>query len=331
MTLDEPVRQLLAFSPDSGDPQVPPAERRRIILNAADELYRQCGAPADPAVITEELIIVPGGHVRVRTYRPTTPAAGPRPLHMFLHGGGWWLSTVDELVNDAICRARAAHLDCVVVAVDYRLAPEHPFPVPMQDCYAAMAFIVDHADRWGIDPDNVSIGGVSAGANLAAAVALKARDRNGPRLNFVLLEVPALDLTLSTMRESGIGDDFGITVADMQQSIDFYVAEPETATKPYASPLLADDLRGFPPTHVMVAEFDPLRLEGHRFAERLAQAGVPVTLDQYPGAVHGSLNLTGVWPPARQWWSDAIAALRRSQIGRRTDGRPADAPVGNGR
>lgn len=313
MTLDLPVRRLLEYSPDSGDPQVPAAQRRRDILASADELYRQNGAPPEAAVVADHEIDVAGGRLRIRSYRPAAPADGPRPLHVFLHGGAWWLSSVDELVNDAICRARSARLGCVVIAVDYRLAPEHPFPGPVEDCDAALAHVADHAADWGIDAGNISIGGVSAGANLAAAVALMCRDRGRPRLRFVLLEVPALDLTLDTMRASEVGDEFGITVADMEQATGFYFTGPADATHPYASPLLADDLRGFPPTHVMVSEFDPLRLDGQRFAGRLAEAGVPVTIAQYPGAVHGSLNLTGTWPPARQWWADAVAALAGAQ------------------
>ncbi|WP_111765544.1 alpha/beta hydrolase [Nakamurella deserti] len=311
MTLDAPVAEFLAFKPDAGASGTPVADRRRAILDASDEIFRRFGEPApDVASVTDHVVDQPGGAIRVRVYRPH--AAAPLPVHVFIHGGGFWLGSVDELVVDATCRERSTGADCVVVAVDYRLAPEHPFPTPVEDCYRALLWAHEHAASLGGDPSVLTIGGVSAGANLAAAVTLAVRDRGGPPLALQLLEVPALDLTLSSMVASGVGDDHGISVADMAVTVDLYLPAPADPTSPYASPLLATDLRGLPPAHILTAEFDPLRHEGERYAERLRDAGVPVVCRRQPGAVHGSLALTGRWEPARQWRAHLLDALRQA-------------------
>lgn len=313
MDLDGAVREFLDTKPDSGEPEQPVAERRALIRSGSDDLFRAFGAPVDDVHAQEEVQLDRGdGQIRLRVYRPDGSTG--LPVHVFLHGGGFWLGSVDELVNDAICRQRCRDAGCVVVAVDYRLAPEHRFPVPVEDCYAGLVWAVEQAERIGGDPGNVSIGGVSAGANLAAAVALAARDRQGPRLRLQLLEVPPLDLTLDTVRQSGIGDEYGITVNDMRLSNDLYLPSPDDACHPLASPLLAPDLAGLPAAHVMTAEFDPLRLDGERYAARLQAAGVKATHSTYSGAVHGSLALTGTWPPARVWQRDVCEVLRQAHL-----------------
>jgi len=308
--LDEAVREFLATKPDSGSPDDPIGRRRAAIRVASDELFARFGEPAPAgARVTEHL--VDDGPLRVRAYHPEV-GAGARPLHVFLHGGGFWLGSVDELVVDATCRERCLGADCVVVSVDYRLGPEHRYPSPVEDCYRALSWAVAHAAELGADPDDVSIGGVSAGANLAAAVALMARDLGGPALRLQLLEVPPLDLTLATMRSAGVGDEFGITVAEMELCAQLYLPTPESAREPYASPLLAPVLDGLAPAHVMTAEYDPLRRDGERYAERLRAAGVPASYANYPGAVHGAIVLTATWERARVWRRDVIAALRNA-------------------
>ncbi len=156
-------------------------------------------------------------------------------VHVFLHGGGFWLSSVDEAVNDAICRSRCRSVGCVVVAVDYRLAPEHPFPAAVQDCLAGLEWAAQHAHEFDADRSRLSVGGVSAGGNLAAAVALAAARQGGPDLLLQLLEVPVLDLTLDTMRSSRVGDDFGITVAEMEMANELYLRVADDARNPLAS------------------------------------------------------------------------------------------------
>jgi acetyl esterase len=309
MELSGAVEAFLSTKPDSGDPAAPVADRRALIHRGSDELFAKFGAPVTPVGVTEFTVDRPGGAIRVRVYRPET--AQPLPLYVFLHGGGFWLGSVDEQVNDAMCHDRSGRAECVVVAVDYRLAPEHPFPVPLEDCLAGLSWAVEHAAELGADPVRVAVGGISAGANLAAAVTLLARERGGPRIDLQILEVPPLDLTLDTMRSSGISDDFGITVDDMRLCGDLYLGAGQDRHDPLVSPLLAGDLTGLPAAHIMSAEHDPLRLDGERYANRLRDAGVPVSFEIHPGAVHGSLALTGTWPPALIWHQDVVTALSR--------------------
>ena len=314
MTLDGQVREFLATKPDAGSSEQPLAHRRQAILAGSDSPFDTFSEPADrPHTVDEHVLSTGSDRLRVRVYRPD-PRPG-RPVHVFLHGGGFWLGSVDERVVDATCRERCLGAGCVVVSVGYRLAPEHPFPIPLEDCYQALVWAHENAARLGGDPARISIGGVSAGANLAAAVALAARDRGGPRLTMQLLEVPPLDLTLETMQASGVGDEFGITVDEMKLCVDLYLPATADPRHPLVSPLCADDLAGLPPARIMTAEFDPLRLDGQRYAERLQAAGVPVRHRQYPGAVHGSLILTKTWEPARTWRADLIDALRRAPFG----------------
>jgi len=309
MELDSAVRKFLDTKPDSGDPAQPIAERRALIRQGSDFLFDMFGAPVDPVGSEEDFVVPrPGGSIRVRVYRPDD--AVDRPIHVFLHGGGFWLGSIDERVNEAICRDRSRRAGCVVVAVDYRLSPEYRFPVPLEDSYAGLVWAARNAGRIGGDADDVSIGGVSAGATLAAAAVLLSRDRGGPRIGLQLLEVPPLDLTLDAMRKSGISDDYGITVDEMQLCRDLYLSSPGEALDPLASPLRAGDLTGLPVTRIMTAEWDPLRHDGELFAARLSAAGVEVSHRRYPGAVHGSLALTGTWAPAQTWHDDVVRTLR---------------------
>jgi acetyl esterase len=309
MELDPPVRTFLDTKPDSGDPAQPIAMRRALIQQGSDSLFDMFGAPVERVAVEEDFTVQrPGGSIRLRVYRASDTTG--LPIHVFIHGGGFWLGSIDERVNEAICRERSHRAGCVVVAVDYRLSPEHRFPMPLEDCYAGLLWAVDHASRVGGDPANVSIGGVSAGATLAAAVTLLCRDRSGPRLRLQLLEVPALDLSLEAMRKSGISDEYGITVDEMRLCRDLYLSAPESAHDPLASPLLAANLTGLPATRIMTAEFDPLRHDGELYAARLTAAGVTVSQNRYPGAVHGSLALTKAWPPALSWHDDVITTLR---------------------
>jgi acetyl esterase len=313
MALDQAVRTFLSTRPGSDDPDAPIARRRTAIHAGTAALFAKFGRPVGAAQSERDIeVAVTGGRIRLRVYRPSAETG--LPIHVFLHGGGFWLGSIDETVNQATCRSRCAGAGCVVVAVDYRLAPEHRFPIPLEDCYAGLRWAVEHAAEIGGDPANVSIGGVSAGANLAAAVAMLARERRAPRLRLQLLEVPPLDLTLDGMRASGVGDDFGITVDEMALSRDLYLPSPEDVRNPLASPLHAKDLAGLPATRIMTAQFDPLRPDGERYAGRLRAAGVPVSYGCYRGAVHGSLNLTGTWPAARGWQDDLLRCLREAHF-----------------
>jgi acetyl esterase len=259
-----------------------------------------------PQVPTREVMVpVHGGAIRVRLYEPARP--GTLPLHVFLHGGGWCVGDLDQ--RDPRCRTIAAGAGCVVASVDYRLAPENAFPVPLEDCYAALQWLVHEADRLGIDGTRVSIGGESAGANLAAAVALLNRDRGGPQLVFQWLDVPATDLTLSQPSVDRLGTGYGLTRASMEAYTAAYLREVDP-TEPYASPLYYDDLSGLPPALVMTAEYDPLRDDGIAYARRLREAGVAVEHHDLDGLTHAAMAFTRILPAARRYEEAAVAALR---------------------
>ena len=251
---------------------------------------------------------VRGGSIDLRIHWPY--GDGPHPVHLLLHGGGWVAGSAHDAYVDIVGRERCIGASCVVVAVDYRKAPEHRFPTGLEDAHAALRWVVEQADELGVRRDLITVGGASAGANLAAALALKVRDEGGPQLALQLLEAPALDLTLSQPSHERLGTGYGLTSRDIRRLVSLYVTEPEQAREPYASPLLADELSGLPPAHIMSAEYDPLVDDGEHYARRLAQAGVPVTFSLQAGQIHTSAALTKVLPAARAWRDEAIDVLR---------------------
>lgn len=312
VSLAPAVQRLIDETPPGVPEHLSPAEQREYMHLLSDLIFLRYGLPG-PEVHTVEdhRIPVAGGRILVRLYRPSDAAR--LPGHVALHGGGWKLGSVTERVVDAICRQRCREANCVVLSVDYRLAPEHRFPVPLDDCYAAVCWALANADALGLDAANISIGGASAGGNLAAAVTLRCRDEQGPRLRFQLLEVPALDLTREMTRAtlaSGVIPD--VPQPTMNDATSSYLADRAQALDPLASPLLAENLGGLPPAHVMTAEYDVLRTEGERYVQLLREAGVPATHRRYPGALHGTAMLTRTWDQARRWQRDAAAALRRA-------------------
>jgi acetyl esterase len=212
---------------------------------------------------------------------------------------------------DALCRERCAGAGLVVASVEYRLAPEFKFPVPVDDCYAALCWLHAEHERLGVDPAKISIGGASSGANLAAAMTLKARAEGAPPIHFQLLEVPALDLTGGHLDDIDLGEP--PSRAEIQA---LYLADATEADNPLVSPLLAGDLSGLPPAHIMSAELDHLRGDARAYAARLADAGVPVTIHQFPGHLHMTPLLTRTFEPAKQWRTEAITQLREAHRAR---------------
>jgi acetyl esterase len=269
------------------------AERRAWMHDRIDETFTSMGDERAPvASETDHRITVDGGEVTARVYRPD--ANGGLPGYLYLHGGGFWLGTLDQ--SDSICRGIATDVGCVVVSVDYRLAPEHKFPVAVEDSYAALLWVVDHADELGIDTSRLAVGGGSAGGNLAAVVALMARDRNGPPLVLQVLEVGVFDFSRPGKVEY----------------LDLYLGGAEHASDPYASPLLAPDLRGLPPAVVTSAEYDRLRQEDADYAARLRDAGVPVEDRCWESQFHGSMALAKLIPDEARQYHEMIAGALRS-------------------
>ncbi len=279
-------------------------------LVGANALAAAVVEPArDVGRVSTARVPVAGGEITVRIYEPVS--SGPHPIHLYYHGGGFIGATIEEDFVDIACRERAALAGYVTVAVEYRLAPEHPFPIPLEDSYAALLWVVKHANEYDADPERVTVGGLSAGANLAAAVALKARDEKGPAISFQLLEVPALDLTATGPGyELYGGGEYPLATAEVLACLSAYLASPEDARNPYASPLLAEDLSELPPAHIMSSEFDVVQFDGSRYAERLNAAGVAATFSLGRGHAHGSSQYTKLLPEAVVWRDEAIATLR---------------------
>jgi acetyl esterase len=222
----------------------------------------------------------------VRIYTPE--GSGPFPLLVFFHGGGWVIGDLDG--HDPLCRRLTNLVDCIVVSVDYRLAPEHPFPAAPRDCFAATQWVAQNAAQLQGDPARIAVGGDSAGGNLAAVVAQLARDQGGPALVFQALIYPATDLRMSTASIEENGKDYLLTKEDMIWFMQHYMKNEEDKSNPLASPLLAANLSNLPPALVITAEYDPLRDEDEQYGERLKEAGVPVQISRYDGAIHGFVS-----------------------------------------
>jgi acetyl esterase len=286
------------------------AQARARADEMADRTFRDPAHDVPPVWSEKDAFVpVPGYDIAVRIYRPRP---GRLPLHLYFHGGGFWLGTLDQ--SDASCRRTASDSDRVVLSLAYRLAPEHKFPVPVEDCYAALCWAVDHAAELDIDPSGLTVGGASAGGALAAAAALMARDRQRPAIRFQLLEIPVTDLTMSQPSISENAHGPVLTRTAVAQYVGFYLADAKDATHPYASPLLAPDLTGLPPALITTAEFDPLRDEGEAFARRLSEAGVPVRLVRWDGHFHGSFTMSKLIPDEAAAYRTATAAALREAV-----------------
>jgi acetyl esterase len=307
MELEPSVRRIvgLANRLDRRDMSLPWARRRQEGA-ATSRRLRGLVMPPGPSMAseTDTLIAVANGRINVRVYRPR---AGRLPVHLFFHGGGWCTGTLDE--RDPRCRTIAHGADCVVVSVDYRLAPENAFPTGPEDCYRALEWVVESGDDLDLDARRVSVSGESAGANLAAVVCLMARDRHGPAIAHQWLDVPATDLTMSQPSVRSTPSGYLLDYDAMVEYRDAYLTRPEEQTEPYASPLHADDLSELPSAWILTCGADPLRDDGTAYAERLRAAGVDVVERHLKGHVHPSFAFTRI-ATAAAYEREAIAALR---------------------
>ena len=295
----DPVAQLLLQAiAAAGRPRIetiPVAEARR---QAAESLIPVMGM-AEAMQRIDDLWIPSGpGPIGARVYVPVS-VPFPCPTIVFFHGGGWVICDLDT--HDVVCRAIANRARGIVVSVDYRLAPEHKFPAAPADCYAAAKWIAENIALFGGDVANLSVAGDSAGGNLAAVVCLIARENGGPPIARQALVYPVTDLTsFDTDSYREFAEGYQLTRAGMQWFIRQYLASPEDAMNPHASPLLAADLSGLPPALVITAECDPLRDEGEAYARRLRQAGVEVVSKRYDGMIHPFFSLLGALPQAME-------------------------------
>jgi acetyl esterase len=229
------------------------------------------------------------------------------PVVVYFHGGGFVIG--DIATHDAICHRLAAGVPALVVSVDYRLAPEHPFPAAVEDCDAATGWVSAHAVELGADPARLAVAGDSAGGNLATVVARHARDRGGPPVAFQLLIYPGIDMTRSFPSHSENGEGYLLDTDTMTWFLGNYLADADPR-HPDASPIFAEDLSNLPPALVLTAEFDPLRDEGEAYAQRLREAGVVATTSRYDGMIHAFYGLDGILDSAKSATAETTAALR---------------------
>ena len=314
MTLPAEVRELLSWDKAIAARcnGLPVDRQRSIVHEALEQRASQTGLMVEAvAQVRDFSVPVEGGSIRLRVYGPFGDS--PHPAFLHIHGGGFVHGSIDWVYNAAKCAHICLSAGCVVATVDYRLAPEFPFPTATEDCYSALRWLVEHADDLEIDPTRIAVGGESAGANLAAALALMTRDRGGPSLSLQLLEVPVTDMSDRSIEHPSLalfGDGYGLDRTNIEAFTADYLPNPDDRTNPYASPLRATELAGLAPAYILTAELDPLRDSGEAYARRLEDAGVKTTLRRVNGHTHGTSSLWQSWPPARAWMDEVVAAIR---------------------
>jgi len=264
------------------------------------------GLPEPVAHVEDRAIPRPAADIPVRIYKPDGPT--PMPVLVFFHGGGWVIGSIET--HDAVCRPLANAAGCIVVSVDYRLAPEHPFPAGLDDALAATEWVAANAASFDGDPARIAVGGDSAGGNLSAAVTQLARDRGGPSLAYQVLVYPAVDYNFETASHRENGEGYFLTRDAMEWFWKLYAGDERDRGDPRMSPLRAGDMSDLPPALVITAEFDPLRDEGEAYAARLREAGVEVTQTRYDGMIHGFFQMAALLPQGREAIAQVAAALR---------------------
>jgi acetyl esterase len=251
--------------------------------------------------------------IPVRIYKPTTnkETTAALPVVVYFHGGGWVLGDIET--HDALCRRLCSESGCAIVSVGYRLAPEHAFPAPLDDCYAATEYISSHEAEFGVDPARLLVAGDSAGGNLAAAVAIKARNKKGPKILAQVLIYPALDPNCSTASYELFSNGFGLTKADMVWFWQAYLGAKKEGA--YSAPCKAQSFAELPRTLIVTAQCDVLRDEGEQYAAKLESAGVAVTHLRYDGMIHGFVHFSGAIHTGQRATTDiATWMLQSTQI-----------------
>jgi acetyl esterase len=273
---------------------------------------RELGGQGPELPIVQDIDIeVASATLRGRLYRPTmAPAPG---LLVWFHGGGWVTGSIEG--SDVQTRALAQASACAVLSVEYRLAPEHPFPTPVEDCFAALEWAHLHAPELGARSGAVAAGGDSAGGNLAAAASLMARDRGGPAIALQLLVYPNLCRYYSGPSRTQFDEGYWLTGEGMEWHWEHYLPTDADARDPYVSPLLATSFAGLPPAHLLLAECDLLRDEALAYAEKLTAAGIPARAQVYEGMLHGFMACAGVVDRAWDAFTDAGDAIRNAFSG----------------
>jgi acetyl esterase/lipase len=264
------------------------------------------------ALVQDRTLPGPAGEIPVRVYRPSV-VPGPHPIVAYFHGGGWVLGTLET--HDDVCRTLASRSGALVVSVGYRRAPEHRFPVPLEDCVAAVHWCAMHGSDIGGDGARLAVAGDSAGGNLAAAAALRFRDEGGPALALQVLIYPVTNCGFDTASYHQFATGFGLTRDTMRYFWKSYLLDSTDGGHPYASPLQVTSLAGVSPALILTAQYDVLRDEGEAYAARLAQAGVAVRCTRYLEMNHGFIQFAALCEPALQGLEEIAGALRTAFAG----------------
>jgi acetyl esterase len=271
-------------------------------FRAQSAMMVQPADPADRIVSTE----ADADGVPVTIYR-RAEATGAEPTLVFYHGGGYIACSVAS--HERLCHRLARLAGCAIVSVEYRLAPEHPFPAAIEDALTALRWVAGNEGGHGLDADRIALGGDSAGATIATVTAMRARDARGPRLRHQLLIYPGTDLLAETESKAAFGSGYFLDAGFAELCVSAYLPEGADRAHPWVSPLRAADLEGLPPATLLTAECDPLRDEGRAYAEALREAGVAVEYREYAGMFHGFASMFGVLPEADAALAEAAAAL----------------------
>ena len=289
--------------------QVPPAQSR-LAFNNSFSLLKSIGGIFEKVDFVRDLSLPgPGGEIPCRLYRPDKGT--DHPLFVYLHGGGWVLGGLDSADN--VARFICKHVNCAVLSVDYRLAPEHVFPAAVEDALAAVKWAAAHAGELGGDPKRVLVGGDSGGGTLTAVVAQMCRQEGAPRLAGQVLFYAATDavhLDSPSYKEFD-GPSYGLPRRDVEWYLDQYTPDPKERLNPQVSPLLAKDLHGLAPALVVTAEFDVLRDEGEAYARRMQEAGVKVKLMRCNGMIHGFVSTIGLIKRATMYFEEIAGEVRK--------------------
>jgi len=307
MPIDPQVR---AFLEELESQQAPPLERLspEQARAAAVADAATTGRPEPVAAIEDRCVDGPAGPIPIRVYTPE--GVGLLPVLVYFHGCGWVIG--DIATHDGICCTLANAAGCLVVSVGYRLAPEHKYPAAAEDAFAATKWVLENAASIGADAERVAVGGDSAGGNLAAVVALMARDQAAFKPMLQVLIYPIVDHNFDTPSYHQNAEGYLLNRATMKWFWQHYLPAEEDGLQPYASPLRTPDLSNLPPALVITAEYDPLRDEGEAYAQRLRDAGVPVTLTRYQGMIHAFFRKTEIFDKARTAVDEVAGALRRA-------------------
>ncbi|AQQ54095.1 alpha/beta hydrolase [Planococcus lenghuensis] len=286
--------------------QVSPEAMRN--SNSAQFTALQQKEPVDN--VEDRTIQLADRELPIRIYTPKGEA--PHPALVFYHGGGWVLGSIET--HDAVCREITNLADCVVISVEYRLAPEHKFPAAAEDAYESLEWVAAHAAELGIDPDRIAVGGDSAGGNLATVACLMANEQNGPKVVHQFLLYPSAGPAFDYPSAEENAEGYLLTKDMMIWFQSHYVANEEDRNHPYLSPILAEDLKGMPPATILTAQYDPLRDIGIAFAEKLRSHGVEVFHKNYDDLIHGFANFTAYVPEARQAVAEGVEELKKAFI-----------------